>query len=202
MRNARVPDPSPVEWNFAGPCEFAWEWTTGAEWVDLALALVELQDGVLRGKAVLEQHYRDIAHYARMVYRFNYAQTEEVLRVGRRLLELPYVARALGADRLTWRQVVLLTRVAVPACEMQWLKRALEVPLDELARQVARGAMGWAPPVALERPSALERGCVPVQPLRPHGERERVRRAPSLRLQSRLGAPNVRRKPGAPPPST
>jgi hypothetical protein len=72
----------------------------------------------------------------------------ELLRIARKLLDLPEVDRALVAGELTWEQVVVLTRVAVPKHELAWVDRAVECPLEELTDQVERSAEGWAPPVA------------------------------------------------------
>jgi hypothetical protein len=125
--------------------EPAWEEADGRTWREIALGLVEVD----RARAHRQDGWRcrDIAQYAQWEHGFTPAQTAEVLRIGRKLLDLPEIDSAFCEGRLTWEHVVLLTRAAVPKHELGWLALALHAPLEELARVVERSAEGWAPPV-------------------------------------------------------
>jgi len=127
----------------AGEGETGWEAWDAATWRSAALDLlyVDLE------RAYLALGCKSIAQYADWEMGLTRGYTTELLRIARKLLDLPEIDRELCAGKLTWEQVVVLTRVAVPQHEYAWLDRALEVPLEELTQSVERSAEGWAPPV-------------------------------------------------------
>jgi hypothetical protein len=198
---------------------FALEEADGATWRTIALALVEMDErGSWRAAGA-----KSTAQLAAWEYCLVPEQTEKLLRLGRKLLELAEVDFVFCDGRLTWEQVVLLTRVAVPAHEAAWLERALALPLEELERLVERSAEGWAPPVIGRRPAdtqgaeLAEGGGTCGRATQ--GRRARVTGDGSERVPLRVnrfaalnmpaarapghhrGAPNVR-QPFHPPPST
>jgi uncharacterized protein YciU (UPF0263 family) len=101
---------------------------------ELALRLVEIDEGRLDEVA----GYDDTAHYAEVLFGLGPEDTAELLRVGRKLLVLREVDRAFCEWRLSWGQVCLLTRVAVPEDESEWLDRALALGFRSLERLVER----------------------------------------------------------------
>jgi len=142
-----------------------------------------------------------------------------------KLVDLREIDGAFRDGWLTWEQVLVLTRVAVPKHEAAWLARALESSLEDLAYLVARSAEGWAPPAsdrALAEPGAaalettIERLVAGSWRARARGARrqssvghQRAQAAPPSRERLRAGrvtglprhggAPNARRGPNAPP---
>jgi hypothetical protein len=65
-------------------------------------------------------------------------RTAELLRVGRKLLELREVDRVFCEGRLGWVKVLVLARVAVPEHEAAWLERALALDARAFALLAAR----------------------------------------------------------------
>jgi hypothetical protein len=147
---ALIPDPLPprtsvdVPTGVGGP---SWQGADGPTWRGLARGLLELD---LR-RLYRREGYESTAHYAECELGLTPQQTAELLRICRKLLDLPEIDRAFCNGWLTWQQVVVVTRVAVPEHEAAWLDRALEVPVGELTGLVDRSAEGWAPPEAWDR---------------------------------------------------
>jgi hypothetical protein len=161
-----------------------------------------------------------LAHYVRVEYDFSAGVVDELLRIGRSLLELPSIDGGFTKGKLSWHQIVALTRVAVPRHEAAWLRRALALSLEELERVVARSARGWAPPesaddTAAERvsaavggtdrdssPTMFRRGGRPWRWARDLSFRRiTARRRARGRGRGSWNAPDVRRSFRAPPPS-
>jgi hypothetical protein len=202
-----------------GEGEPSWADADGATWRALAVGLLELD----QQRLYLSEGYRCTAQYADGELGLTRKQTEELLRIGKKLVDLPQIDHALRAGWLTWAHVVVLTRVAVPKHEAAWLERALDLPAGGLALLVERSAEGWAPPVASgERAQASEAslGWVAEAFLAPPSSRrarlsgglrfvrpglagrivvERLRRACATAAWRRHSAPNVRQPSGAPP---
>jgi hypothetical protein len=65
--------------------------------------------------------YASLREYAERTVGLNARQTEERLRVGRALAELPAFDEALAMGKLCWSVVRELTRVATAESEEQWL---------------------------------------------------------------------------------
>jgi len=65
--------------------------------------------------------YASLGEYASRVLGLRGRQTEERLRVGRALAELPLLAEALGSGKLCFSTVRELSRVASPKTEQAWL---------------------------------------------------------------------------------
>jgi hypothetical protein len=144
--------------------EYAQHGADAAAWATIAEELLHRleapyseQDLRYCTKAQL-QAYRtdDTAQHAEASYGLSRVQTVDLVRVGRRLRELGDVAEALRDGRLTWEQVGLLARVAVPKHERAWLELALASSLEELACAVVQAGEGKAPPTR-SGPRASER---------------------------------------------
>jgi hypothetical protein len=127
-----------------GDGEISWNAGDGATWRGLALGLLEME--LRRGH--LARGWDSIVQYADYELSLPAAEVEELLRIGRKLLDLPEIDRALRVGWLAWEHVVALTKVAVPGHELAWLSTALGRPLEDLTRLVECSAEGWAPPVA------------------------------------------------------
>jgi len=146
-----------------GDGETVWGTWDAATWRLTAFDLLDVQ----RERAYLELDCKSIAQYADWVLGLLPGYAAELLRIADKLLDLPEIDRELCAGKLTWEQVVLLTRVAVPKHEYAWLDRALELSLEELTQLVERSAEGWAPPIAWSAAADARRvvGCETVDAL-------------------------------------
>ena len=71
--------------------------------------------------------------------------TEERVRVGRALLELPGLDDALSTGKLMWTAVREMTRVALPETEDAWLRWAAGKGVREVETQVAARTRGDLP---------------------------------------------------------
>jgi hypothetical protein len=205
-----------------GEGETGWETWDAAAWRLTALDLldVDLQ------RTYLELGCKSIAQYADWELGLLPGYAAELLRIAQKLLDLPEIDRALCAGELTWEQVVVLTKVAVPEHELAWLDTALELSLGDLKRLVDCSAEGWAPPIArgVEADVGGHAPCASVETLRatPSPRRARVggsrfqvgprfvRRmgavpapgAPDRSIRRHLDAPHVRQPFQAPPSTT
>lgn len=128
-----------------------WDDLDAATWHEIARDLVVVDEQRLYRAD--DWRCRDTAHYAERNYCLSRVVTEELLRAGRKLRELPLIERLLEDGLLSWRHVVLLTRVAVPRYERAWVRLAFLVPLEQLELLVERSGHGWAPP-SVDRPNA------------------------------------------------
>jgi hypothetical protein len=93
--------------------------------------------------------YASLREYAERVLGLNPRQTEERLRVGRALVELPLLDAALAAGELPWSAVRELTRIATAATERGWLAWAKPRRVHEIESAVAARKAGDGP---LDRP--------------------------------------------------
>ncbi len=83
--------------------------------------------------------------YAELRLGIDRRRTAELLRVGRKLLELAEVDRAFCAGRIGWAKVLVLARVASPPHEAAWLERALALDCRSLAALARRSKEGGPP---------------------------------------------------------
>jgi len=85
----------------------------------LAFYLADLADrGVYQ-----ELGFRSIENYAQTRYHIRPPTTRRYVIVGRALLDLPEIDRALCEGTLFWSQARELVRIAVPETEAEWLER-------------------------------------------------------------------------------
>ncbi len=75
----------------------------------------------------------------------NGRQTEERLRVGKALSDLPALDEALSTGKLSWSAVRELTRVARPSTEQAWRQWAADKTVREVEKQVAARLPGDFP---------------------------------------------------------
>ncbi len=88
---------------------------------------------------------RTLAQWTALRFGMSRRETRELLEAGRALMELPVIDEAFARGRLCWSKVRLLVSVATPRTEAEWLERAVETPIDELALQVKLARSGEAP---------------------------------------------------------
>jgi AcrR family transcriptional regulator len=90
--------------------------------------------------------YASLREYAERVLGLNARQTEERLRVGRALVELPLLDAALASGEVPWSAVREITRVATADTEGAWLGWAKTGGCTRSRRRSRRGslAMGRA----------------------------------------------------------
>jgi len=89
--------------------------------------------------------YASIREYAERLLGLSGRQTEERLRVGQALTELPGLDRALASGELRWSTVRELTRVATPQTEGAWLAWASAGRLRQVEQAVAARRPGDGP---------------------------------------------------------
>ncbi len=89
--------------------------------------------------------YPSLREYAGRVVGLTGRQTEERLRVGKALAELPALDRALGSGALSFSAARELTRVATAATEQEWLAWAQGKSSRQLERAVAARRPGDRP---------------------------------------------------------
>ena len=85
------------------------------------------------------------AYFAEVRLGIDRRRTAELLRVGRKLLELAEIDRAFCAGRIGWAKVLVLARAASPQHEAAWLERALALDCRELAALARRSREGGPP---------------------------------------------------------
>jgi hypothetical protein len=93
----------------------------------------------------LHAGYASLSEYADRVVGLSARQTEERLRVGRVLVELPALDGALASGELSWSAVREVTRVAVPRTEEAWLGWAKGRRIREIEKAVAVRRSGDSP---------------------------------------------------------
>ncbi len=111
-----------------------------------AFYLVDMAD---RG-AHQDLGFHSIVQYAETRYGMPPSTTREYLAVGRALEELTAIDDAICDGRLLWSQVRLLSRIATPETEAEWIRWAQGRTVREIAGQVRRREKG-------ERPTDLAR---------------------------------------------
>ena len=120
---------------------------------DLACLLVEWdrRDGAsMRG-------HTDTVGWARAVLGLEARETKELLRIGRRLPELPRLREVFAEGLVGWTHIREAVRVATPETEAAWSERVLEVGARRLEREVAACKPGDLPPAIddIELPSRV-----------------------------------------------
>jgi hypothetical protein len=89
--------------------------------------------------------YASLREYAERVIGLNARQSEERLRVGRALADLPLLDAALAAGELPWSAVREITRVATSQNEGAWLAWAASRRVHQIERAVAARKPGDGP---------------------------------------------------------
>ncbi len=89
--------------------------------------------------------YASLREYAERVLGLAARQTEERLRVGRALAELPALDGALASGSLSWSAVRELSRIAMPATEQAWIDWAKGRRARTIERAVAARRLGEGP---------------------------------------------------------
>src|SRR5262245_33993749 len=89
--------------------------------------------------------YASLREYAERVVGLNARQTEERLRVGRALVDLPLLDGALASGELCWSAVRELTRVATAQTEATWLAWARNRRAHQIEKAVAARRPGDGP---------------------------------------------------------
>lgn len=82
------------------------------------------------------------ADYGERRLGFDRRRTAELLRAGRKLLELREVDRAFCDGRLSWAKVLVVARMAAPEHEAAWLERALALDVRALTQLASRSREG------------------------------------------------------------
>lgn len=116
----------------------------------LAVLLAELADRRL----FAELGYASVGEYGVEVLDLPKRTTRDLVRIGRRLGELPALAAALAAGALDWTKAREIVSIATPETAAAWVERALAVSSRVLERDVAHTQVGELPPaegVPLER---------------------------------------------------
>ncbi len=84
--------------------------------------------------------YSDIYDFTKKRFGLGVKLTRERLRIGRALRQLPNIEQAWVTGKLSYSRVREITRVASEKTELKWLKRAEQLPMRALERQVAAAA--------------------------------------------------------------
>ncbi len=116
----------------------------------LAVLLAELADRRL----FAELGYASVGEYGVEVLDLPKRTTRDLVRIGRRLDDLPALAAALSAGELDWTKAREVVSIATPETAAAWVARALTVSSRILEREVAHAKVGEPPPaegVAPER---------------------------------------------------
>lgn len=99
--------------------------------------------------------YATIADYGRFVLDLEPRRTQELLRLGRGLADLPALDAALAAGEIPWTKAREVARVATPQTEHAWIVRAGALTSRQLEAEVAGAIRGEPPP---DGPPEPERG--------------------------------------------
>ena len=109
---------------------------------ELACLLVEWDQ---RGGAASRGH-TDTVGWARSVLGLEARETKELLRIGRRLPDLPRPKEVFSEGLVGWTHIREAIRVATPETDAAWTERVLEVGARRLEREVAACEPGDLPP--------------------------------------------------------
>lgn len=107
----------------------------------MAFYLVEVEEHGLYSV----EGYSGTVEYAAEAVGIDRRRTWELIRVGRRLLELRKVDIAFCEGRLGWTKVLKLMRVATPEHEDAWLALAISSTVREFDKEVRLAKFGQAP---------------------------------------------------------
>ncbi|HEX6145809.1 MAG TPA: DUF222 domain-containing protein [Acidimicrobiia bacterium] len=102
---------------------------------------------------------RDLTHWAAVRMSARHATASQLVRVARRLRDLPKLREQLAAGNLSLDQVVAISRMATPATEECLIEKCLGLSTAELDRAARRAA---PPTVEVER-TAWERRHLGLQ---------------------------------------
>ena len=108
----------------------------------LAVLLAELADRRL----FAELGYASVGEYGMAVLDLSKRTTRDLVRIGRRLDELPALAEALAAGALDWTKAREIVSIATPETAGAWVEHALAVSSRVLERDVAHTKVGDPPP--------------------------------------------------------
>ncbi len=89
--------------------------------------------------------HRSTVEFAGDVLRLDRRRTRELVRVGKRLLELPLVDLAFLRREISWSHVLALVRVVVPETQSDWLLYAMTEPVRDLDLQTRLARPGDRP---------------------------------------------------------
>lgn len=108
----------------------------------LAVLLAEMDDGALH-RAL---GYASIGEYAAVVLDLTQRHARDLLRLGRRLPDLPALDAVMAAGELDWTKAREVATVATSETEAAWVEHARRVPSRVLERDVATALLGDLPP--------------------------------------------------------
>ena len=89
--------------------------------------------------------YANTVHYATTRLGLSRSFAYELMKNGRELDGLPRIDKAFRQGELSWSKTRLITRVAVPETQEQWLDEARSTSCKELGREVSASQKGWLP---------------------------------------------------------
>lgn len=112
-----------------------------AEFV-LASLLWELR----RTRAYADRGHANVEQYAEVELDLGVRQVRDLIAIGRRLGELPALARAFADGQLGWTKAREVVRVATPETDSAWTSRAVVATNRDLERQVSAARPGEPPP--------------------------------------------------------
>ena len=96
--------------------------------------------------------YTSIHRYAAVALDLTGRVARDLLRIGRRLPELPALNAAMAAGELDWSKAREIVRVATPETEASWVDRARTESARVIEREVAAARMGEAAPTGTPAP--------------------------------------------------
>jgi hypothetical protein len=80
--------------------------------------------------------YTNIADYAHVRFDFRDSKTYYLLRLARKIKDLPQIAQALADGEIGWTKAYHISRVATPENEVMWLESAMSLSVRELERRI------------------------------------------------------------------
>ncbi|MFH2052650.1 MAG: HNH endonuclease signature motif containing protein [bacterium] len=115
---------------------------------------------VVDGKIHKHLGYSRITDYAQHYAGFSPRQTQELLVLGNRLIQLPQVAAALERGDLSWSLAREIARLANPEDQQKWVDVARSVSRRELRERMRHGnpdppAMNTSPQLPVQSPQSL-----------------------------------------------
>jgi hypothetical protein len=159
IRLLRIREDEPSNGRHAAHASPEPDLATAAQWARVHAALVDLgrqraahERDVCRWLLAAERlsvharaGYASLREYAERVLGLKPRQTEERLRVGRALAELPLLDAALASGELAWTAVRELTRVATRQTEQAWIAWARPQRVHQIEGAVAARLPGDGP---------------------------------------------------------
>ena len=108
----------------------------------IAVLLAEMADGALHRTL----GYASVEQYAAGRLELTTRMTREFVRIGRAIAELPVLNAALAEGVVDWTKAREVVRVATPATESAWTRRAKMQTARVIEKEVAAARIGDAPP--------------------------------------------------------